>query len=296
MLMMYIVAVFFTQQVTTHVLEATAAAVEDGGPLWMANVEEETLTKYFGSLERGMLSLFQSMSGGLDWDQLANPLFTEIGFFTGMAFTGFVAFALLALMNVVTGVFVQTALLSARNEEDSFMQSQIVALFHVAEHCHGDTICWDEVLESLEEPSTAKEWKSIGVQAEDARYVFKLLDVEGTGEVAFEEFMGGCLRIHGDAKALDLLTVMQESRKNEDFIRGKVAALTEEVSDMHTSIREIRNEQSHINEDIKQCRKAVQRVPDVLAFELSHMRQILGAFSVLEDALALDSAYEHAEV
>merc|ERR1712072_1026881 len=95
--------------------------------------EEENLYYYFGGIARAVLSLWQSMSGGLDWDSLAGPFFTKISWTTGFAFASFIAFALLALMNVVTGVFVQTALLSARDEEDNFMAAQIITLFHIAD-------------------------------------------------------------------------------------------------------------------------------------------------------------------
>merc|ERR1719230_1924230 len=118
--------------------------------------EETSLYYYFGSLTRAVLSLWQSMSGGLDWDSLAGPLFTRISWMSGMAFSCFIAFALLALMNVVTGVFVQTALLSARDEEDSFMTSQIIALFSIADKDHNAFISYDEITESLEDPACSK--------------------------------------------------------------------------------------------------------------------------------------------
>merc|ERR1712232_230502 len=101
-------------------------------------------------------------------------------------------------MNVVTGVFVQTALLSAREEEDNFMRSQVIALFQIAEkEDKNAVITSEEMMESLEDDKTAKMWKSIGVQAEDAQDLFKLLDVDDEQEVSFEEFMGGCLRLNG---------------------------------------------------------------------------------------------------
>eukprot|EP00927_Polykrikos_kofoidii_P049185 TRINITY_DN43294_c0_g1_i1.p1 TRINITY_DN43294_c0_g1~~TRINITY_DN43294_c0_g1_i1.p1 ORF type:complete len:841 (+),score=116.82 TRINITY_DN43294_c0_g1_i1:103-2523(+) len=210
LLMIYIVAIYFTQSITDHMVEQSQALDDH----WAMSDEEIVLRTYFGSLTRGILSLWQAMSGGLDWDTLASPLFDEISWMTGMAFCCFIAFALLALMNVVTGVFVQTALQSARDEEDSFMTSQILNLFKITDKERDTRITMDEIEESIEDPKAEKEWKSIGVEAADARYLFNLLDVEGSGHVVFEEFLGGCLRLNGSAKSIDLLTIMQESRNN----------------------------------------------------------------------------------
>merc|ERR1711957_448112 len=107
----------------------------------------------------------------------------------GFFFVVYIAFAVLALMNVVTGVFVQTALQSARDEEDSFMTDQIVNLFEMAEHDKSTQITLDEIEESVSDPATMKEWKAIGVGVDDASFLFHLLDVDGHGEVAFDEFL-----------------------------------------------------------------------------------------------------------
>eukprot|EP00929_Paragymnodinium_shiwhaense_P038641 TRINITY_DN2039_c0_g1_i3.p1 TRINITY_DN2039_c0_g1~~TRINITY_DN2039_c0_g1_i3.p1 ORF type:complete len:912 (+),score=215.56 TRINITY_DN2039_c0_g1_i3:157-2892(+) len=207
LLMIYIVAVYFTQSITDHLVEREAdMALSD---------HEQTLADLFNSIGRAILSLFQAMSGGLDWDTIAGPMFMEISSMNGFLFVCYIAFALLALMNVVTGVFVQTALQSARNEEDSFMTDQIVSIFKSSRDDSDSvlTLSEDEIAQSIEDPGLAKEWKSIGVAREDARYLFRLLDVEGNGEVPFAEFLGGALRLNGAAKAIDLLTVMQENRK-----------------------------------------------------------------------------------
>merc|ERR1712217_607051 len=68
------------------------------------------------------------------------------------------------------------------------------------------------IKECLNDPETAKEWKSINVQQEEAKYLFELLDIDESGVIQFEEFLSGCLRLHGWAKSMDLLTVMQENR------------------------------------------------------------------------------------
>lgn len=291
LIMIYIVAVFFTQSITDHLVQAK----EDDSTFQMT-ADEDALRYYFHSLGRAILTLWQSMSGGLDWDALAGPLFQRISFLTGFAFASFIAFALLALMNVVTGVFVQTALLSARDEEDSFMTSQIISLFNIADKDNSSSITWDEIVESLDDPSLVKEWKSIGVQAEDARYLFKLLDLENSGEVSFEEFMGGCLRLSGPAKAFDLLTVMQEQRANEFKLARKLVAMSEAVIDVHETVRNTQQDLINVLSIVTVLQRGTNNISDDisslayrLGSEFTHMKSTLQPLRMVEDLFSTDS-------
>eukprot|EP00927_Polykrikos_kofoidii_P076999 TRINITY_DN73998_c0_g1_i1.p1 TRINITY_DN73998_c0_g1~~TRINITY_DN73998_c0_g1_i1.p1 ORF type:complete len:860 (-),score=120.17 TRINITY_DN73998_c0_g1_i1:81-2570(-) len=236
LLMIYIVAVFFTQSISQHLMEKR----EEGRSFTEG---EEKLTLYFSSLLRAILSLWQAMSGGLDWDEVAGPLFSDVSAFHGLCFASYIAFALLALMNVVTGVFVQTALLSAQNEEDAFMTDQIVSMFKMSER-KDMTICLEEIEESLHNPSTAKDWLSIGVGEADARYLFRLLDTDGSGRVSFEEFLGGALRLNGSAKAVDLLTVMQETRKTHEALFESLDKVQKAISSVSISVAILQTQSS----------------------------------------------------
>jgi len=202
-LMIYIVAVYFTQSTTAHMVAIKGSNMTK---------DDEDLQYFFGSLPRTGLSLWQAMSGGADWDSMAGPLMTQISVLQGVLFAAYIAFALLALMNVVTGVFVQTALQSAKDEEDAFLVDQIVKLFDWAERSQTAKISLAEIEERLNDPAVAQEWKSINVQPAEAEYLFTLLDIEESGEISFQEFLSGCLRLHGHSKSMDVLTIMQENR------------------------------------------------------------------------------------
>eukprot|EP00929_Paragymnodinium_shiwhaense_P054707 TRINITY_DN27423_c0_g1_i2.p1 TRINITY_DN27423_c0_g1~~TRINITY_DN27423_c0_g1_i2.p1 ORF type:complete len:768 (+),score=181.28 TRINITY_DN27423_c0_g1_i2:201-2306(+) len=204
LMLIYIMAVYFTQTIMVHLLERPDGEFTEGDLI---------LKAHFSSLGRSVLSLWQAMSGGFDWDTLAKPMLEEIGVWLALIFTGYIAFAILALMNVVTGVFVQTALTSAKSEEDGFVAEQIMSLFSSETDGFMPVISLDDIEQSMESPMKRKQWKAIGVEREDAVYLFKLLDFEGIGYVTFEDFLGGCLRLNADAKAMDLLTLVHESRK-----------------------------------------------------------------------------------
>lgn len=205
LLILYLVGVGFTQSVTDH-----RVAHKNDDPT--ANMI--LLSENFGSLSLTMVSLWQSMSGGIDWKNLMDPLTNDIHPLLGMSLAVFMAFAVLALLNVVTGAFVQMALQRARVDEDRFLTDQIMKLFEAyKQKSEGRVMLNVEDLENvLEDPLVANEWRAIDVQPEEAKHLFDLLDANQDGKVAFDEFLAGCLRLRGFAKSIDLLTMMQEFR------------------------------------------------------------------------------------
>jgi hypothetical protein len=214
LLMIYIVACYFTQTVTDNFRTESESGNLDllaARDTW--DPESRTLGVHFGSLARAILSLYQSMSGGLDWDVLAAPLLNRTGFLPGFLFVSFIAFALLAMLNVVTGVFVQTALQSARLEEDSFISEQIVTLFNNAGLNEDSAISLTEVLQAFEDPEAASELRAIGVGEKDANFLFHLLLSEDQLKISFDEFLAGCLRLHGGSKSIDMLALLQGQKR-----------------------------------------------------------------------------------
>jgi len=239
LLLMYIVGVWFLQSVTDHFVQQRG---DEGGGGALSSGEDQ-LRKHFDSLARTILSLWQALSGGVNWGEVANPLISEVQPLLGVAFAAYIAFALLALMNVVTGVFVQTALHSAEQEEESFLTSQIIQLFH---KCKDDDswgcITEQDLEERLDDPELAKEWKNISVSADEAHYVFALLDVDETGEVQFEEFLSACLRLKGNAKSLDMLIQLQESRHNTKVLEELFERLEDSVAGISASLQLLQSE------------------------------------------------------
>lgn len=227
-LIIYIVGVFFINTVTDHLVDKnnSNASLTSG---------DDSLAYFFGSLARTLMSLWQAMSGGADWDSMAGPL-SDVHWVYGACFAAYIAFALLALMNVVTGVFVQTALQNAKEEEDLFLTDQIEKLFEIQDKETKKRITLEEIEARLMNPETAADWKAINVQATEAKYLFDLLDIDESGEIGFEEFLGGCLRLHGTAKSFDLLTVMQETRSLAKNWTSHAEDLERVVEDMRQQV------------------------------------------------------------
>lgn len=91
-LLIYILAVFFTQLVADSPV-----------PQGSQSENWEALNRFFGSTFMSALTLYQAVSGGVDWDEISAPVIEYISPFVGLIFVMYSLFAVLVLLNLVTG-------------------------------------------------------------------------------------------------------------------------------------------------------------------------------------------------
>ena len=101
LLAIYVVAIYITQAATAYRLENSESQHDSAS-------QQEKMTKWWGSMPQSVLSLFQGVTGGVDWHEIADPLIIGISPWFGLLFIVFMAFCILALLNVITGTFVET--------------------------------------------------------------------------------------------------------------------------------------------------------------------------------------------
>lgn len=195
---LYVAAVCFTQLVANHMRGDILPAPELG--------------LYFGSLGHSLLSLFQAISGGVDWEVLCRPL-GSIHVCVMILFSFYIAFAVLAMMNVVTGVFVDSALQSSAKDQEQDLILRMREFYHKTSLDNGGSITWDEFEHHLKDKDSLDYFKNIGVNIAEAKSLFELLDVNEQGVVDGDEFVMGCLRLRGPARSVDLTTLMYDNKR-----------------------------------------------------------------------------------
>jgi len=201
-LLIYTVSLYLTQVVTDHrqdLQEDSRISIE--------------LRLYFGSLATTMLSMFAAITGGVDWAVLCNPLKNEISPVLAVFFSIYIAFSLLAMLNMVTGVFVESVLKSQQIDRDHFIINNTRELFLGLQGGLAATMNWDIFKNKLEAPQMQSFFKFLDVDPSDASGLFRLLDIDGSGEVSAEEFLNGAVRLRGHAKAMDVALLIQEVRQ-----------------------------------------------------------------------------------
>mmetsp|Transcript_21150 Transcript_21150/g.49136 ORF Transcript_21150/g.49136 Transcript_21150/m.49136 type:complete len:645 (+) Transcript_21150:67-2001(+) len=183
---------------------------------------DSSIRSLFGSLGMTCYTLYLAVSGGISWGEVGQPLF-DIDWFHGMVLCFFTFFTTFALLNIITGIFVDTAIRSAESDKDYVIQEtlhstkrsleELRQLFIIADLDRSGSITLPELEAQLRKKEVGAHLRSIGIEVGQARSLFKLLDLDGSGEITIEEFVCGCMRLKGAAKSLDLATIMYENRR-----------------------------------------------------------------------------------
>lgn len=209
LVLIYVLGVYITQLVLDHRIGLKDQL--DYDPM---------LVYYFGSLGDSIHHLYQAVTGGVDWGDLVVPLREDISVWLVPFFMFYIAFALLCMMNVITGVFVESALLTAKKDKDVYMVNHVRTVFKRVNTENNGELSWEEFRDALEMPDMKEVFEQIDIDISEANRLFHLLDMDDNGRIEAEEFIAGCSRLRGPAKALDLTMLMKENGLfTNDFYR-----------------------------------------------------------------------------
>lgn len=200
------------------------------------NLEMRTELKDWKSLGSSCLVLFQCLTGGIDWGDVSGPLSDHISPLLSPVFTLYIAFGVLCMLNVVTGVFVESATHSTAEEKDVHMVNRLQSFL-----CENnqDQLTWEDFESKLDSAEVKLYFQSIDLDVSEAHGLFTLLDTEDSGCVDAEEFVMGCLRLRGVAKAVDLASLMYENRRWHRRILLLTAQVEEHILDFSDRIAQV---------------------------------------------------------
>uniref|UniRef100_A0A7S0FZ66 EF-hand domain-containing protein n=1 Tax=Pyrodinium bahamense TaxID=73915 RepID=A0A7S0FZ66_9DINO len=225
---MYVFAIIFTQ-----------SAVD-----YMADTEEwdPALDGFWGGLEASMLTLFKSISGGLSWHEALLPL-ADISRVLVWLFCVYIFLTCFAVLNVMTGVFCNSAIENAANDPEVLVQSLVESkkeymqkvenLFKDLDTKDPGSITLAELETCLSDETLNACFAALGIDTDDAWQLFKLLDTNKAHVVDIEEFVWGCTRLRGSATAVDMNALLHDSR----WLAKKLSKLTSYVEEQFQELQ-----------------------------------------------------------
>jgi len=212
----------FAVSLTASVAEAVAEGVVFSGDL-RCN---------FGSLPEALLLLLQAATGGMDWSAITDDL-SSVSSLSVAVFVVYIIFVSFAVMNIMTGFFVECAMTSAEADLDRVINLQAEERERTAKNLREvlqsnsgkltDRISWQELKFHLQEPKVRAYLKTLNLEVMDLQCFFDLVasDREEHPTVNIDEFVRCCLRLKGLAKNADVVVLRYQLEKLTTLLRGE---------------------------------------------------------------------------
>jgi len=212
---LFIFAVFFMQGVQDFLASATVEQKLTAEFQEVAGLMQEN----FGNMEKTLWTLIGCVSGGYDWAQMAKPI-VAIGRFYKFAFLMYVLFVLFALLNILTGIFVNVAIDSCKMNREIAIDvaitnkesiiKEMVDLFHEADRDCSGTLSWEEFEDYIQDERIRAFFMALELDMTSARRIFELIDTSRDGQLDIQEFVQGCIDLRGSAKKVDMSILSKE--------------------------------------------------------------------------------------
>lgn len=214
-LIIYGFGIVFTQASTLYLMDSQTGdgALDDADPILIA------IDEYWKDLPASMLTLFMAICGGVSWENALRPM-SVVSEWCAFLFLFYISFCYFAVLNVVTGVFCQSAIESAQSDHEMIMQNiihnkeahirKVRSLFCNLDADESGYISLVELEENMHKKSVQTYFEALELDVSDAWTFFKLLDTDGGAAIEIEEFLLGCLRLRGPARALDLAKMQHD--------------------------------------------------------------------------------------
>jgi len=236
-MMTYMVGICLAQVVSSYRMESSFD---------LSDNDHVELDYWFGSLLRSVLTLYEAVMGGVDWDALVTPLMRKISVLMAPGFAFYIAFTMLAMMNVITGIFVQTALKNADAEKDADFAASARDIFSDVKE--GGFVSADEFGDHVDSDRFQSYIATVGIAPKDAKLMFRILDQNNSGTLLLEELLEGMLRLRMTAKFMDVSLIMHETERQRRIWAEWSSATDSRL--LHISDRLKRMEAAGYSEDL----------------------------------------------
>lgn len=208
LMIMFMFSIFFMQGAITHIEET-----EYNDDVRLGFKE------YYGTLYDCMFALLAAILGGADWLDILRPI-AAVSQVYRLAFAFYVVFVVLGVLNILTGVFLESA--KDFKDRDLVVQQEITRmdnfigemldLFHEFDPHETGKISYENFSIYIADESVQAYLTSHLLDTTHADMLYHLLDRGNLGDINIHDFIHGLLRLKGAAKELDTRVLLHEVR------------------------------------------------------------------------------------
>lgn len=216
LIILYITSVCITEGASQHLLNQDEVSPED------LVIDED-----FGTVARSLYTLLLSFTGGVSWGEPCGHLF-QLGWMYVGIFLLFILFTLFAFLNIITGFFCENAIEVASRDKEYVIRQQLEDkkkymsefkdLFSGMDLDGSGEISLTELQDHINDRTMQAYFAHLELPMDNAWDIFRLLDSDLSGTVSIEEFVVGCLRLRGPAKAVNLAALDMDLKRQTHLL------------------------------------------------------------------------------
>jgi len=245
-LIIYIFSIIFSNAVALYFDEVNMGLDDlDNGNKTLVIQQATDVNTEFGDLYSSILALWSAVSGGNDWMMYGSLLrgisHGELYF---VIFNFYIAFCVIGMFNVVTGVFVDSAVCCRTEDEvvqgyiDDLRNTtrEIKSFFQTADTDRSGTLTYEEFKKQLDDPLVKAYFSGLDIDPSEASIIFAILDADTSDELKIDEFVNGTMKLKGAATKLDVMTMMFDNTKQTIKFNNLCEFVEHEFSDIRKGL------------------------------------------------------------
>eukprot|EP00929_Paragymnodinium_shiwhaense_P096628 TRINITY_DN58275_c0_g1_i1.p1 TRINITY_DN58275_c0_g1~~TRINITY_DN58275_c0_g1_i1.p1 ORF type:complete len:686 (-),score=165.63 TRINITY_DN58275_c0_g1_i1:286-2343(-) len=232
----FMVGVCFLQATTNHLIDQKHR---------LAPADIAQLMHRWGSCKNCMLSLFKSVTNGADWEAVADVL-QDMGFLYYFLFLFFILFFTCVVTNTLTSLFVETTMMNAEKDQAYATQNAlensnkyIAKLKNWFEDLDDDgsgLVSYEEFVAALEDQEAVAFASTLEIEITDLKQFFSILSKGGTKDVDVETFVVGCIKMRGNARSMDLVSLITMEKEFVREVREFLEVARAELTDLRAAL------------------------------------------------------------
>lgn len=186
----------------------------------------------FGSLGTTTITLFMSISGGLDWDVCMEAL-QRVHVIYAPFFAIWVGFASFSVVGVLTAVIIEASssilqidkdlVIERVMREDVTKKGYLMQLFRDIDTEKDGLVNEGELKEALRKEETIALLRSLELDVSRTHEIFHFLDVDQNGEVDIDEFVDGLMKCRG------ITIIAAENQRLSSNLSESISVLRQDI-------------------------------------------------------------------
>mmetsp|Transcript_58652 Transcript_58652/g.137229 ORF Transcript_58652/g.137229 Transcript_58652/m.137229 type:complete len:657 (+) Transcript_58652:32-2002(+) len=182
-------------------------------------VDRVWMFDYYGSAWKAVYSMFElTHSGG--WPNYARPVVEKVSIWYAWFFMSYVTLVIFAIIRIITAIFLKETLATAAGDAALAVQEKVRSkekyvssledIFLEADDDGNGVITRAEMDRAVSNPVVLHYLSILEIEVHEVEPLFDLLD-DGDGQVTIKEFCQGIMRLKGQARSLDVISIMHDA-------------------------------------------------------------------------------------